>query len=215
MTSILFPGAHGSSYKFRIAQFAFTRCPYFISTALFVVWRTITGRHGLDQFFSLRSPGYGAMFKLLARIPVFAETAQFALDSAAVEGVVCDISEYGPDRSVPSGTSYDGKAVKAIVHHVEFHGQRAQERYTSAIPDEAIYEDSAKLQSIIDGLVSHDTRQRAVTGGWLFFTLRKLLLIFYHDGRGTDALQIGQRSADLQKVLRVDAPRPSRKLSAI
>jgi putative glycosyltransferase (TIGR04372 family) len=215
MTSILFPGVLGTSYKFLLARFIFTRLPYFVNIPLFVIWRSVTRRKSLDQFFAIPSSRYRTVFLFLSRFDFFAETANFALNSAAVENAVCDIIEYGLDSEGLKTGDRALDAVKRLLHHEEFNGQQTQVRYALAIKDEAIYEDDDKLRRLIDSLAQMGTKQRAILGGWLFFALRKLLLIQYHDGRGAQVPTIGQRSSDLQKQLRSSPPRPSKELQAI
>ena len=216
MTSILFPGAQQGtgSFKFRLARLVFTRSPYVISTILYVAWRSIVKRQGLDQFFDLRR-SYRPLFVWLARIPLFADTAKLALNFAHVDSLICNTIEYGPNDPPPRSSENQLVAVQRILHHQEFHGHFAQARYRAAISSEALWEDDKKLQRAIDGFRTLGSEARAVTGGWMFYALRKLLLIKYHDGRGEQVPAIGQRSADLQAELRRTPPRPSAKLQAL
>ncbi|CAL78852.1 hypothetical protein BRADO5158 [Bradyrhizobium sp. ORS 278] len=216
MNSILFPGAaRETGYKYRIAKFVFTRCPYLISTILFVMWRSMTGRRGLDQFVTVPSRRYLAIFSRLTRVPWIAGTARFIIEGAAADRAVCELVEYGPNQPELGSDRCYLEATKAILHHFEFHGKQAQERYLAAVSDESIYDDDKALHAAIEGLDRLPPERRSVVGGWLFFALRKLLLIFYHDGRGSLVPQIGARSVQLQAQLRSDLPRPSRELTAV
>jgi putative glycosyltransferase (TIGR04372 family) len=215
MISILFPGVHGTSYKFRLARLIFARFPCFVTVPLFVIWRSYTKRTGLDQFVEIPSSRYRFWLSLVARFDFFAEAARSALDSADVDCAVCEIVEHGADCSRLKANASRIAAVKRMLHHHEFNGRRAQSQYTSVIDDESIFDDDDKLKKLISGLQQKSKSQRAVVGGWLFFALRKLLLLLYHDGRGSLVPAIGQRSLDLQKLLRIAPPPPSKELQAI
>jgi len=215
MISIFYPGVQRASHWFLLARLTFARLPHFLSIPLFVIWRSFTRRKSLDQFFELPSNRYRSLFLFLTRFKFFAETAQFALNSAAVGSAVCDIVEYGPDAAMIKADDRALDAVKILLHHQEFNGPRMQARYASAVEDETIYEDDGRLKSLVGSLPQMNKRQRAVLGGWLFFALRKLLLILYHDGRGEKVPAVGQRSLDLQMQLRSDPPRPSKELQGI
>jgi len=215
MVSIFYPGAHRANHKFLLARFVFTRLPYVLSIPLFVIWRSVTGKKSLDQFFEIPSKRYRSLFLYLTRFKFFAETAHFALNSAAVGSAVCAIVEYGPDAAMIKANGCVLDAVEMLLHHQEFNGPQMQARYSSVVQDETIYEDDDKLRSLIGGLSQLSKKQRAVLGGWLFFALRKLLLILYHDGRGERVPAVGQRSLDLQMQLRSDPPRPSKVLQGI
>ncbi|MGJ4947760.1 TIGR04372 family glycosyltransferase [Bradyrhizobium sp. HKCCYLS20291] len=215
MTSVLFPGAsHGANFKLRTAQFVFRRCPYFVSTLVFLIWRSTTGNKGLDQFFNLPSPRYRMICDLLTRIPGVSETARFMLDSETIDRAVCDIIEYGPDRQLGSSSQYL-EATSRILGHFEFHGKLGQEHYRAAIPNDDIYDNDRAMADAIDRFDTLDGSERSRVGGWLYFALRKLLLLVYHDGRGEQVPQIGARSLQLQSRLRRDLPRPSKELARI
>ncbi|CCD92688.1 conserved hypothetical protein [Bradyrhizobium sp. ORS 375] len=215
MTSVLFPGAsRGATYKLRIAQFVFGKCPYLVSTLVFLIWRSTTGNKGLDQFFTLPSPRYRTICNLLTRVPGLSETARFMLDSAVIDGAVCDIVEYGTGRALGNTTPYR-EATGRILRHFEFHGKLAQEHYRAAVPDDSIYESDRSLEEAIGRLDDLESHERSRVGGWLFFALRKLLLLVYHDGRGEQVPRLGARSLQLQAKLSRDLPRPSKQLAEI
>jgi putative glycosyltransferase (TIGR04372 family) len=213
--SIFYPGVHRAAHRFLLARWIFARLPHFLNVPLFVIWRSFTRKTSLDQFFEIPSSRYRSLFLFLTRFRFFAETAQFALNSAAVGSAVCDIVEYGPDAAMIKANDRVLDAVKILLHHQEFNGLRMQARYSSAVDDEMIYEDDDRLRSLVGSLSQMSRKQRAVLGGWLFFALRKLLLILYHDGHGEKVPAVGQRSLDLQMQLRSDPPRPSRALQDI